>query len=80
MTELELHNFIDENDISVDWRGEQLFIWIPYYDIDDFIKLIKPKFEFEPIATLQESDICIDLVPICEHYDINSENILKKES
>ena len=41
MTELELYKFIEDNNVEIDWRGEQLVIWLHHMDLKDFCELIR---------------------------------------
>lgn len=65
-----LNIFIKDHDISeVSWRGENLdmcLMWIPYYDLEEFIELFEWYFETENEvqATLQKDGVCIDLVKV----------------
>ena len=84
MTELELYKFIEDNNVEIDWRGEQLVIWLHHMDLKDFCELIGSSFFDEGgyDVNLQFNYGCyiaLDLVPICEYFDIEPENICKKE-
>jgi hypothetical protein len=79
MTELELYKFCENKEM--DWRGEELVLWINFYDIKEFTDLIGYDYFSEGgyDVNLQYDCIALDLVPICECFDIEPENILAKE-
>lgn len=82
MTELQLYKFILENYIELDWRGEELVIWLPFHCLEKFVELVGKEhfFDYGEIdAKFQADTIVFDIVPICENYNIDPENILEKE-
>ena len=40
MTELQLYKFIEENDVSLRWDGDELIAWIPFLCISEFANLL----------------------------------------
>jgi hypothetical protein len=82
MTELQLQRFIDANGIELKWNGNELSALVYYGFLHGFVKLIGEVllFENDIEAILLENYACIDLVPICEYYDIFPENILIKQN
>lgn len=82
MTELKLYKFIHEYEIEIDWRGDSLYIWIPFYVLNEFTNLLGYDHFSEggEEVNLQYNCICLDLVDICESCEIDPENILPKES
>jgi hypothetical protein len=87
MTELQLYKFVygDEEYLSdeIQWNGEELTLYINFDLLSDFIKLLCEGW-FDDGGHI-ESEIytgyvAIDLVPICEYYDIIPENILIKQN
>ena len=78
MNELNLYKFLE--DISIDWRSEKLIAWIPFYRIQDFVEMIGYDYFSESghDVNLQYESIALDLVPICEYFDIEPERILEK--
>lgn len=83
MTELDLYKFITKNELEISWHGDDtLNLWISHYDMEDFSILldrcdaddggIDCKFQ-------NGGDIVLNLLDICEEYDIEPENILKKD-
>lgn len=83
MTELDLYKFIQENDVEISWHGDDsLNIWLHSADISDFTKLLErcDADDGGINCKLQsEGYIVINLLDICEEYDINPENILAKD-
>ncbi len=92
MTELELYRYIHDEDgekPEISWRGDSLMVWIHPAWYDDFIKLLLNESSspwsslFDDgglVANIQNSGyLAVDLVPICEYFDINPENILGKD-
>jgi len=80
MTELALYRFIEETESEIEWRKDELIIWIHLMDILKFIKLIHAFMSsggFE--VSLQSTCIALDLVEICDYFDIDPESILKKD-
>lgn len=82
MTELELYKFIKDNEIEIDWRLEKhLYIWIPFYHLEKFTKLLGYDnfFEGGEEVLLQYDCVCVDILDICERFNIEPTNILPKE-
>lgn len=80
MPELDLYKFIYENELEIGWRGKELVLWIDFYYLKDFTKLLGYNFLCEGLEViLQENCIAIDIVDICEYFDINPTDILKLE-
>lgn len=79
MNELDLYKFLE--DISMDWRGEELIIWIPFWKIETFTKMVGYDYFSESghDVNLQHECIALDLVPICEYFDIEPERMLEKK-
>lgn len=79
MTELELYKFCEDKEI--DWRGDELVIWLYFWDLEEFTELIGEDFFSEGglDVNLQYKQVAFDLVPICESWDIEPTNILKQE-
>ena len=82
MTELELYRFLQQNEIEFSWRGEMLLAWISHWNLSDFTEMIPGTLEEGGIDVRLQShgNICIDLVPVCDHYGIDPERILKPEN
>lgn len=83
MTELELYKFLEENELEYHWEneGKELIAWIPFYHLREFTELLRGNYltDNELMVNLQDYSIALDLVPIAEYYEIELENILKKE-
>lgn len=80
MTELDLYKFINDNRIEIDWRGNNLYIWLEYYELESFCKLLDrcDADDGGLDCTLQNAGfVVLDLVPICEEYGIDPNNILE---
>lgn len=79
MTELQLYKFTQNKEI--DWRGDKLILWIDFDDLTEFTEMIGYNFLSDGgiEVCLLENCIAIDLINLCEDFDIEPENILKKE-
>lgn len=79
MTELQLYKFIQNKEI--DWRDDKLILWVDFYDLKEFTLMIGYDYLSEGgiYIRLLESCIAIELNDLCESFDIEPENILKKE-
>jgi len=77
MKELDLYQFLNENEIEMRWDDDVLSTWISHWDIDDFCKLIKSSLDEggRDARILSDGSIWIDLAPICEYYGIEPERI-----
>lgn len=80
MTELELYKFVQGKEI--DWHGDKLYVWIRFYDLAEFTEILGYDYLSEggEEVSLQHDCICIDIVDICENFEINPENILPREN
>ena len=81
MTELELYKFINDNDIEYHWHEDDVILFVNFYLLNDFTKLLGYNMLDEEgiICHLKESYIAIWMFSICEHFDIVLGNIFKKE-
>jgi hypothetical protein len=83
LTELEIYKFIQNNDgIEIDWRSEKhLYMWIPFYNLKEFTDLLGYDYLCEggEAVSLQHDCVCVDILDICECFDIEPTNILPKE-
>jgi hypothetical protein len=79
LTELELYKFCQNKEM--DWRDEELVIWLNFYDLDEFTKLIGYDYFSDGgiEANFQYDNLAFDLVPICEYWGIEPTHILNKE-
>lgn len=81
MTELELYRFITTEGLEIGWRGTELVLWIDFLYVTEFAGMIKSFLSDCGVdVNLQAYCISLDIVPICEWYDIDPENICKKEA
>jgi predicted aspartyl protease len=82
MTALKLYKFINENNIEIDWRGDELVIWVSFYDLKEFAEMLGRNFLSEGgyDVNLQNNCIALDIVPICEYFDIETTEIFAKEN
>lgn len=87
MTELELYKFLFPNENStegsigceVSWNFDELTCVLYCWDLKEFASMIKDFLNEDGYEiTLKGNYVGFDLVPICEFYDIEPENILKK--
>ncbi|WP_342505898.1 hypothetical protein [Sporosarcina sp. FSL K6-2383] len=80
MTELELYKFCQDKEIG--WRGESLIMWISPSEVQEFADLIDRCSADDgglDCKIQQDGTVCVDLIELCEEYDIDPENILPKE-
>ena len=80
MTELELYKFTQGKEIE--WRGDQLVLWIDPTDLCEFTELCGYNVFDEggmEVSLQMYGVIALNLVDVCEHHNIDPENILKKE-
>lgn len=79
MTELELYEFIKDGELKIDWRGEELILWVDFWSLKYFTKIIRMNLDDGGYdVNLQENCIVLNIVPICEYWRIEPENILPK--
>lgn len=80
MTELQLYKFCEDK--GLDWRNNntELILWIPFWQLEDFTKMIGYNYlsEGDVEVTLLDDCIALDVVDLCEHFDIEPENIMEK--
>lgn len=89
MTELALYRFIQENDIEYNifadenpFKINKVYAFIPIYLIQEFVDLFKKSLLLidNPLeCNLKEFYLCIELIQICDHFDIEPENIFKQK-
>lgn len=81
MTELDLYKFITERGIERRWEGNELLAWISRWELEDFTEMIKGSLMDDggrPCRLQTNVMVCIDLVPICEYYGIEAEQVVHK--
>lgn len=79
MTELQLYKLCQGKEMH--WVGKELLLFIPLHEIGSFTNLLGYDYMSgcRIKTTLCYEDIVLDLVEICEHFDIDPTNILPKE-
>lgn len=75
MTVLELFKFA--HDYEKRWEGGMLLMWLPGWALMDFTKMITSMLDDGGIDCRLQSfgTVCVDLVPVCEHYGFEAEHI-----
>jgi hypothetical protein len=79
MTELQLYRFLKGNGTTVEWRGEELIAFIYFGHLQEFANLINQPYLCDE-CFLANPYVGINLVPVCEYYDIIPENIMIKQN
>jgi hypothetical protein len=84
VTELELYKFLFGEDglkPEMRWHGEELLCFIHNAWLGDFLKMIDDGFFDDGgyLAHLGKDYTLVDLIPLCEYFDINPENIWSKD-
>ena len=82
MTELELYKFLNDEDNTQEyrWEGDDFLVWIEFDSLEVFTHMIGYYYLSEGgyDCNLRSGCICINIVDLCEYYDINLEHILEK--
>lgn len=81
-TALKLYRFLTDNKIAMRWDGEILSAWIESYNIAEFSKIISTYLSDSRLRCHlgEHGDIHVDLVPVCEWYDIDPLRIFPKST
>lgn len=84
MTELQLYRYIKEElrtcKDELNWHDDKLILQMPPDSLQDFMVFAKEDDSEEPIEiTYYHGRVQIDLVPICDSFSIDPENILAME-
>ena len=84
MTELQLYKYIrdvlNSAEDELNWNGDELTLRMRASELDDFMEFIEESESEQPMEiSYYHGKIQIDLVPICELYEIEPENILAME-
>lgn len=77
MTELDLYKFCQDKEVS--WEGNELIIWIDFYDCEEFATLIGYNLTSDDGGLevhLKDTGIALNLVDVCDYHDIDPYNIL----
>ncbi len=80
MTELELYKFVHDKEIH--WRGGGLILWLSNYEIADFAELLGDSYLSDggvEVTLLSYGMIGLDIVDICNDFDIEPTKILRKD-
>jgi hypothetical protein len=79
MTALQLYKFIQKHHLEIDWRGEELLLWVEFRCIDEFARMINSVLDEGGIQVhLRVDCVVFDIVELCEWFDIDPEEILEK--
>jgi hypothetical protein len=78
MNALQLYKFIQEHSIEIDWRDDELMVWIDFYSLRDFADMINDSLDEGTEVALKQNCIAFDIVDLCEYYEIDPEEILAK--
>lgn len=86
MTELQLYRYINEN--NIEWHRqnneeqiEDVCIMTHFSQLDEFVKLIEFMFSDDYLTVyIRSGYVCIWMKHICEHCDIEMENVFIGES
>lgn len=81
MNALTLYKFLTDNSVECSWRDECLYAWLLPYDVQEFSEMVESYISDEPLEChlVSSGYLCIDLVPVCEYYGIEPEEMHKKE-
>ena len=80
MTELELFKFIKDNEVDMRWDNDVLSTWLPPNSISEFSKMAESLLSDggNEARITAMGYVWIDLLPICDYYGIEPENIQPK--
>lgn len=80
----EISKFLIENAKQISWVNNELFCWMPYFWLDEFVRLIGVSaFDTDDggiNCKLQADQVCFGLRDILEHFDIDPEEIIQKDN
>jgi hypothetical protein len=82
MTELELHKFINNNDIELSWHFDELIVCIPAIHLLEFTDIVGDEYFCDGgkhAMLCGKGYVAFDIVHVCDYFNIDPENILKKE-
>lgn len=87
MDKLQLYKFIHDNGIEYRYqynyenKKDDLLIWIPFYLVEDFAKLIEYINSDSPTeCSLTQNHLCLWMLDICSHFGIELEEIFEKQN
>lgn len=78
--ELDLYKFIQDTGTQISWRGKELIIWLNPNDVIDFAEMVGYDYLSDGgiECNLQGGGyIVLDIVELCENFDIDPERILE---
>ena len=77
MKELDLYQFLKENEVEMRWDDDVLSTWVSHWHLEDFAKLIGSSLDEggRDARIMSDGSIWIDLAPVCEYYGIEPERI-----
>lgn len=83
MNKERLIEFIEDTSTELDWRDDELVVWIHHLDIKEFCEMVGKGYFDEGgcNVNLQYGIGCyiaLDLVPICECFEIEPSEILER--
>ena len=80
MDKIDLVNFFSQGGVEMRWDGTVLSSWIWPWDLAEFSAKIASYLEDGGLETrlLSDGSLWFDLVPICEHYEIEPEQIFPR--
>jgi len=80
MTELQLYKFIDDHIEYNVVNKDEIYAFIPHYKLKEFTDLLGSHIlDDEGInVVLLNGYISIEMIAICEYFDINPDNIFEK--
>jgi len=81
MTELQLYKFINDGIEYNCVNDEEIYAFIPYYEMDEFINLLGRNILERNFVTalIKDTYLCVEMICICEYFNIDSKNIFKHE-
>lgn len=83
MKATELLRYILEVNPEWKWNDDDVFVWIPFYELQDFYNLIKGSGNLLDEGGIQcqliPNYICFEMKQICDHYGIELEDVFPKK-
>lgn len=83
MKATELLRYILEITPEWRWEGDDVFVWIPLYEMEDFHNLIKGSGNLLDEGGIEcqllPNCICFEMAHICSHYGIELEDVFPRE-
>lgn len=81
MTAIELYKFTRENKLEWHWYDEDVILFIPNYDLDDWNKLLGHGITDEDglECVMRDGYFCFCMKDICEYFGIDINEIFEKD-